>query len=84
MPESQWQSRRDRIIMLTAGQIFTASQQQRPGCVRAHLIESLSVDPEDFEELPVFTRYGGWSKADRDFNGKLAQWLREVNEAVAA
>jgi len=29
-------------------------------------------------------RHGGWTKADQDFGGTLIQFLREVNEAVAA
>ena len=43
----------------------------------------------DFDEiaemdLPVFARHGGWAKADRAFDGRLVDLLREVNEAVAA
>jgi hypothetical protein len=28
--------------------------------------------------------HGGWMKADQDFGGRLIQFLREVNEAIAA
>jgi hypothetical protein len=34
--------------------------------------------------MPVVTRHSGWTKADRDFDGKWIQFLREVNEAIAA
>jgi len=69
---------------LTAGKTFTEAQQAWLDRIRAHLIENLSIDREDFDELPVFTRHGGWTKADQDFEGKLVQFLREVNEAIAA
>lgn len=69
---------------LTAGKTFTAAQRGWLDRIRAHLIENLSIDREDFDELPVFTRHGGWTKADQDFEGKLVQFLREVNEAIAA
>ena len=69
---------------LTAGKTFTPAQQQWLDRIRAHLVENLSIDREDFDVSPVLERLGGWTAADRVFKGKLAQWLREVNEAVAA
>ena len=69
---------------LTTGKTFTEGQQAWLDRIRAHLVANLSIDREDFEELPVFARHGGWTKADQDFDGKLIQFLREVNEAVAA
>lgn len=69
---------------LTAGKTFTSAQRAWLDRIRAHLVENLSIDQGDFDELPVFTRHGGWVKADKDFDGRLAQLLREVNEAIAA
>jgi type I restriction enzyme R subunit len=69
---------------LAAGKTFTSAQQAWLDRIREHLVANLSIDREDFEELPVFTRHGGWMKADQDFGGKLIQFLREVNEAIAA
>jgi type I restriction enzyme R subunit len=69
---------------LAAGKTFSAAQQQWLDRIRAHLVENLSIDREDFDVSPVLERPGGWTAADRAFDGKLAQWLREVNEAVAA
>jgi type I restriction enzyme R subunit len=69
---------------LTAGKTFTEAQQAWLDRIRAHLIKNLSIDRDDFDEMPVFTRHGGWTKADQDFEGKLEQFLREVNEAIAA
>ena len=69
---------------ITAGKSFTPPQQQWLDRIRAHLVENLSIDREDFDVSPVLERSGGWTAADRAFNGKLSQWLREVNEAIAA
>jgi type I restriction enzyme R subunit len=48
------------------------------------VVENLSIDQEDFEELPVFTRFGGWGRANRVFNGQLVTVINEINEAIAA
>jgi type I restriction enzyme, R subunit len=69
---------------LTAGQTFTADQQGWLDRIRQHLVENLSIDREDFDDLPVFARHGGWTAADRAFKGRLAALLQSVNEAVAA
>ena len=69
---------------IAAGRKFTDGQQQWLDRIRAHLIENLSIDREDFDELPIFAREGGWARADRDFNGNLGHLLKKVNEAVAA
>lgn len=72
------------FVQLTAGQTFTAAQQAWLDRIREHLIANLSIDREDFDDLPVFARHGGWAAANRDFGGRLTAVLEEVNEAVAA
>jgi type I restriction enzyme R subunit len=69
---------------LTAGKQFTAAQQAWLDRIREHLVQNLSIDRDDFDDLPVFARYGGWSAADREFEGNLVELLREINTAVAA
>ena len=39
---------------LTAGKTFTPAQQQWLDRIRAHLVENLSIDREDFDVSPVF------------------------------
>jgi type I restriction enzyme, R subunit len=79
------EERVDRAFeQITAGREFTEEQQRWLDRIRAHLVENLSIDREDFDDLPVFTRHGGWAKANRDFQGQLEQLLKGVNEAVAA
>ena len=68
----------------TAGRTFSAEQRQWLDRIRAHLIENLSIEREDFDALPVFTRAGGWRRADTVFYGQLPELLRDFNEAIAA
>jgi len=69
---------------VTAGRSFTEAQQKWLERIRAHLIENLSIDVEDFNVIPLFDNAGGWGRADRDFNGELGGLLKEFNEAIAA
>ena len=69
---------------ITADREFTDEQRQWLERIRAHLVENLSIDLEDFDELPVFSRYGGRVRANRVFNGHLEQLLRQLNGTLAA
>ncbi len=69
---------------LTSGRSFTAQQHRWLERVREHLIANLTVEPEDFNELPIFACDGGWARANREFDGKLIELLQLINEAVAA
>jgi type I restriction enzyme R subunit len=48
------------------------------------MVENLSIEDEDFDLVPVFTRDGGLAAARRAFKGELESILRELNEAIAA
>jgi type I restriction enzyme R subunit len=72
------------FLKVTVGRTFTAEQQQWLEHIRDHLIENLSIDQQDFDDLPVFARGGGWRRADRAFNGQLSELVKELNEAIAA
>jgi type I restriction enzyme R subunit len=52
--------------------------------IRTHLQENLSIDKEDFNNQPVFARYGGWARANKAFKDRLPALLKEVNEVIAA
>ena len=69
---------------ITAKQAFTKEQRQWLERIRVHLQENLSIDQEDFESQPVFTDYGGWSRAFKDFEGHLPMLVKEINRAIAA
>jgi len=72
------------ITTVTAGQTLTDAQQRWMERIRAHLVENLTIERGDFEDMPVFARDGGWGAANRAFDGKLDRWLQRLNEAVAA
>ena len=69
---------------LAAGRTFTADQQAWLGRIRRHLIENLSIGQDDFDNMPILADAGGWGRANKVFDGKLAELVETVNEAVAA
>jgi len=71
----------DRV---TGAKEFTPEQRQWLDRIRAHLVENLSIDRDDFDLSPVLTRPGGWTPADRAFGGNLGALVESLNEAVAA
>jgi type I restriction enzyme R subunit len=69
---------------VTAGKQFSDEQQKWLNRIRDHLIENLSIDRDDFENVPVFTRFGGWGRANKTFNNQLGSIINDLNEAIAA
>jgi type I restriction enzyme, R subunit len=79
------EQRVNRAMMKVSGaRGFTAEQMQWLERIRQHLIENLSVDSADFDALPIFSRYGGWARANRVFEGELPDLLKQFNESIAA
>ncbi len=72
------------FMRVTAGQTFTPEQQEWLDRIRVHLVENLSIEQQDFDDLPVFSRYGGWGRANHAFSHSLPSLLRGLNEAIAA
>lgn len=72
------------LARVTAGRSFTPEQMQWLGLIEAHLIENLTLDNDDFEKMPVFTRKGGRSQAVRVFGGSLNDLIHQLNQAVAS
>jgi type I restriction enzyme R subunit len=79
------EERVDRAIAaVTVGQHFTEAQQQWLRRIREHLVVNPSIDPDDFDLLPVFERVGGWGRANSTFDGELPALLKQLNGAIAA
>ena len=72
------------LTKITKGQKFKPTQQRWLDRIRQHLVTNLTIDREDFDALPIFTRDGGWAVADRTFDGKLKKLISELNSAIAA
>ena len=69
---------------MTVSTTLTPEQQQWLDKIREHLIANLSISMDDFDSIPIFTNVGGWSKANRVFDGQLPDLIRQWNEAIAA
>lgn len=69
---------------LMAGKTFSADEERWLGRIREHLAANLTIDREDFDDVPVLSREGGWAQANKAFGGKLETLLLELNEAMAA
>lgn len=72
------------LARLTAKKRFTADQQKWLERIREHLVANLSIDEDDFENVPVLQNAGGWRNAERAFDGRLSSLLKAFNEAIAA
>jgi type I restriction enzyme R subunit len=72
------------MATITAGRTFKPEQQRWLDRIREHLITNLTIDREDFDALPIFTRDGGWGVANRIFENNLQDLLLRINEAIAA
>jgi type I restriction enzyme, R subunit len=72
------------LAKLTANRSYTGEQQKWIERIRAHLGVSLSIDPEDFDSVPVLADSGGWYRANSAFGGNLASLVDQLNSAIAA
>lgn len=72
------------LTRIRSAQVFSVEQEQWIDYIRAHLIENLSINREDFDTQPKLSGPGGWGKANRIFAGRLAELLTKLNEAIAA
>ena len=50
--------------------------------IRQHLVANLSIDREDFEAIPVLSDHGGWGRANRVFDGELAELLARTQRGA--
>jgi type I restriction enzyme, R subunit len=71
----------DHVI---ADRPLTEAQSKWMEYIRQHLIANLSIEREDFEAIPVLSDHGGWGRANRVFEGQLAELLEELNEELVA
>jgi type I restriction enzyme R subunit len=85
--ESPLLSREERvdaaIERATAISVFTDEQTRWLARIRDHLVANLSIDTDDFNQLPIFTRVGGWHRANDAFSGSLEALLSDLNESLA-
>jgi type I restriction enzyme R subunit len=71
----------DRVV---AGRQLTDEQAKWMDYIRQALVKNLSIDRDDFDDVPVLSRPGGWGKANRVFDRRLEELLAELNEELVA
>ena len=71
------------LSRLSARKTFTPDAGPWLNRIREHLVANLSIEKDDFEFVPIFSRDGGWPQANKAFEGKLEPFLQELNEAIA-
>jgi len=72
------------VERVTAGRGLTDDQAKWIEYIRQHLVANLSIDRDDFDNVPVLLNRGGWGKADRVFDGDLADILEDLNRELVA
>lgn len=65
------------------GITFTSEQRKWLDAIKDHIASSLSIDQEDFEEVP-FNQMGGLGKIYQLFGDRLTRIIEELNERLAA
>lgn len=63
---------------------FSEEQEKWLGLIQAHLVQNLSIGPEDFDLLPAFQRVGGLGRAQQIFRTDFIPLLAQINTAIAA
>jgi type I restriction enzyme, R subunit len=71
----------DRVV---AGRPLSEAQAKWMEYIRQHLVQNLSIEREDFEAIPVLSDHGGWGRANRVFEGQLAELLEDLNKELVA
>lgn len=72
------------IVRSLSGRALTASQRDWMQRIREHLVANLSIERDDFEYIPVLSDYGGWGRANKDFNGDLTNMIHTLNRELVA
>lgn len=72
------------VAAVSAGRSLTEEQNRWMEYIRQHLVQNLSIEPDDFDIIPVLADRGGWGKANRTFDGHLAELLDQLNKELVA
>jgi type I restriction enzyme, R subunit len=72
------------VERVVAGRRLTGDQTKWMEYIRQHLVANLSIDREDFNNVPVLLNRGGWGRANRVFDGDLTDLLDELNRELVA
>ena len=72
------------MMKIKSDHAFTAEQEKWLELIRRHLIQSLLMEKEDVDYLPIFTCEGAsWGKLNKIFEGELETIIHEINTAIS-
>jgi type I restriction enzyme R subunit len=66
------------------GMELTEDQEKWIEYIREHLKKNLTIDKDDFTDMPVFETHGGWRKFKKLFGQDSTRIIKELNNAIAA
>jgi type I restriction enzyme R subunit len=72
------------VERVTSQHTFDDDQMKWLNLICEHLIENLTIDENDFDDLPVFYDRGGSARARRVFGTQLTPLVEQINAAIAA
>lgn len=72
------------VAAVAASRPLTDDQAIWLDYIRQHLIKNLTIDRDDFENAPILANRGGWGRANRVFDGQLAEFLAAVHKELVA
>lgn len=62
---------------------LSTKQEQWVDLIKRHLVENLTIEPEDFDVMPIFTNMGGsFRSINIVFDSQLPQLIRELNTSI--
>lgn len=62
---------------------LTEKQEQWLELIRLHLAENLTIDVEDFDDMPIFVNLGGsFKRINTDFDDKLMPFISQLNMTI--
>jgi type I restriction enzyme R subunit len=71
------------ITKVIDGKSFTPQQQEWLKLIKKHLVENLTIEPADFDSMPIFTNYGGsFNRINKDFDNDLMMYISQINSAM--
>jgi type I restriction enzyme R subunit len=72
------------VERVTRNRELTVDQVKWLEYIHQHLVANLSIEVDDFNDVPVLANRGGWGAANKVFDGELTQLLEELNEELVA
>jgi len=71
------------IAKVIGGKTLSTQQQKWLELIKKHLIENLTIEPEDFNIMPIFVSYGGsYNRVNKDFDNNLMAYISKINAAI--